>query len=75
MCTFRSRALNQDQMAAVRHIVTNRVGYTPPFVMYGPFGTGKTETLAQATMVLLRERPESRILICAQSNRWDIYSV
>ncbi|XP_025107228.1 helicase with zinc finger domain 2-like isoform X5 [Pomacea canaliculata] len=63
-----SRALNQDQMAAVRHIVTNRVGYTPPFVMYGPFGTGKTETLAQATMVLLRERPESRILICAQSN-------
>lgn len=69
MFVYRSRVLNDVQLAAVRHIVAERTGYTPPFVMYGPFGTGKTETLAQAAMVLLREKPESRILICAQSNR------
>ncbi|KAK7471580.1 hypothetical protein BaRGS_00035778, partial [Batillaria attramentaria] len=65
---IQSRVLNEDQIQAVRHIVAERTGYTPPFVMYGPFGTGKTETLAQAAMVLLREKPQSRILICAQSN-------
>ena len=59
-------------MIAVRHIVVQREGYTPPFIMYGPFGTGKTETLAQATMTLLRERREDcRILICTQSNRYE----
>ena len=65
----RSHILNPDQMEAVRHIVADRTGYTPPFVIYGPFGTGKTETLAQAAMVLLKEKPDARILICAQSNR------
>ncbi|KAL8623914.1 hypothetical protein ACOMHN_054255 [Nucella lapillus] len=63
-----SRNLNTDQMAAVRYIVADRTGYTPPFIMFGPFGTGKTETLAQAVMVLLREKPATKILICAQSN-------
>ena len=57
-------------MEAVKHIVAERTGYTPPFVIYGPFGTGKTETLAQAAMVLLKEKPQTRILICAQSNRY-----
>ncbi|BFZ02836.1 hypothetical protein BsWGS_05875 [Bradybaena similaris] len=65
---IRSNVLNDDQMTAVRHIVTQRDGYTPPFIMYGPFGTGKTETLAQATMSLLKDRPNARILICTQSN-------
>ncbi|KAL3877847.1 hypothetical protein ACJMK2_035491 [Sinanodonta woodiana] len=63
-----SSVLNEDQMKAVRHIVAERSGYTPPFIMYGPFGTGKTETIAQAAMVLLKEQPTSKILICAQSN-------
>ncbi|XP_061191305.1 helicase with zinc finger domain 2-like [Saccostrea echinata] len=63
-----SSVLNPDQLTAVQHIVTERVGYNPPFVIYGPFGTGKTETIAQAVMVLIRERPDSKILICAQSN-------
>ena len=56
-------------MKAVRHIVAERIGYSPPFIMYGPFGTGKTETLAQAAMVLVKESSSARILICAQSNR------
>ncbi|OWF53235.1 helicase with zinc finger domain 2-like [Mizuhopecten yessoensis] len=63
-----SDILNVEQIQAVKHIVAQRSGYTPPFVMYGPFGTGKTETIAQAAMVLLKEKPSARILICAQSN-------
>ena len=56
-------------MKVVRHIVAERVGYTPPLVVYGPFGTGKTETLAQSTMVLVTQRQDARVLICTQSNR------
>ncbi|XP_041367136.1 probable helicase with zinc finger domain [Gigantopelta aegis] len=63
-----SKFLNEDQMKVVQHIVAERVGYSPPFIMYGPFGTGKTETLAQATMMLIKESKSARILICAQSN-------
>jgi superfamily I DNA and RNA helicase len=37
--------------------------------LHGAFGTGKTETIGQASMVLLKERPTAKILICAQSNR------
>ncbi|XP_048248196.1 helicase with zinc finger domain 2-like isoform X1 [Haliotis rufescens] len=71
-----SKILNDDQMAAVKHIVAERTSYTPPFIMFGPFGTGKTETLAQAAMVLLKERKETKILICAQSNSAaDLYIV
>ncbi|XP_052765877.1 helicase with zinc finger domain 2-like isoform X2 [Mya arenaria] len=71
-----SSVLNPDQMAAVRHIVAERTGYTPPFVLFGPFGTGKTETIAQATMVLLKETQNTKILICAQSNSAaDLYIV
>ncbi|XP_046550029.1 LOW QUALITY PROTEIN: helicase with zinc finger domain 2-like [Haliotis rubra] len=71
-----SKILNDDQMAAVKHIVAERTGYTPTFIMFGPFGTGKTETLAQAAMVLLKERKETKILICAQSNSAaDLYIV
>ena len=64
--------MNDDQMKVVRHIVAERQGLSPPLIVYGPFGTGKTETLAQAAMVLLREKPDARILICTQSNRWVI---
>ncbi len=56
-------------MKIVRHIVAERTGYSPPLIVYGPFGTGKTETLAQAAMVLIKERPASKILICTHSNR------
>lgn len=66
---FSSSVLNADQLTAVQHIVTERSEYNPPFVIYGPFGTGKTETIAQAVMVLIKERKDFKILICAQSNR------
>lgn len=69
---FRSDILNEDQMKIVRHVMAERLGYSPPMIIYGPFGTGKTETMAQATMLLMKERPQARILICTHSNRYEI---
>ncbi len=56
-------------MKIVRHVMAERLGYSPPMIIYGPFGTGKTETMAQSSMLLMKERPKSRILICTHSNR------
>ncbi|XP_064619080.1 3'-5' exoribonuclease HELZ2-like [Lineus longissimus] len=69
-----SSKLNATQMKIVSHIVKERHGYTPPMIVYGPFGTGKTETLAQATRTLVENVPLARILICTMSNSAaDVY--
>ncbi|XP_022107369.1 uncharacterized protein LOC110988307 isoform X2 [Acanthaster planci] len=39
-----------------------------PVLLCGPFGTGKTFTLATAVMETLTEQPESKMLICTHSN-------
>ncbi|NWH59870.1 HELZ2 Helicase, partial [Geococcyx californianus] len=45
----------------------------PPLLIYGPFGTGKTFTLAMATIEILKQ-PNSRVLICTHTNSAaDIY--
>ncbi|NXJ89671.1 HELZ2 Helicase, partial [Corythaixoides concolor] len=45
----------------------------PPLLIYGPFGTGKTFTLAMATIEILRQ-PNTRVLICTHTNSAaDIY--
>ncbi|NWW83237.1 HELZ2 Helicase, partial [Climacteris rufus] len=45
----------------------------PPLLIYGPFGTGKTFTLAMATLEILRQ-PNTRVLICTHTNSAaDIY--
>ncbi|NWX22834.1 HELZ2 Helicase, partial [Aegotheles bennettii] len=45
----------------------------PPLLIYGPFGTGKTFTLAMATMEILMQ-PNTRVLICTHTNSAaDIY--
>ncbi|RMB95770.1 hypothetical protein DUI87_27883 [Hirundo rustica rustica] len=45
----------------------------PPLLIYGPFGTGKTFTLAMATLEILRQ-PNARVLICTHTNSAaDIY--
>ena len=41
-----------------------------PFIVYGPFGTGKTLTLAEAAKAaVFSASKDSRILICTHSNR------
>ncbi|XP_013000059.2 3'-5' exoribonuclease HELZ2 isoform X2 [Cavia porcellus] len=45
----------------------------PPLLIYGPFGTGKTYTLAMATLEVVRQ-PHTKVLICTHTNSAaDIY--
>lgn len=59
--------LNSKQKEAVLAITAvSNVGL-PPILLIGPFGTGKTFTLASSIQQLLLQ-PEARILICTHSN-------
>lgn len=61
--------LNEQQRRAVSAIVAPRtVSHVPPVLVVGPFGTGKTFTLAQALLEVVKQEPESRVLVCTQSN-------
>ena len=40
----------------------------PPVLLIGPFGTGKTMTLAE-TMIELLDGDDNRVLVCTHSNR------
>ncbi|XP_005175912.1 probable helicase with zinc finger domain isoform X1 [Musca domestica] len=59
--------LNAKQREAVNAITTTLSIKLPPILLIGPFGTGKTYTLAQAIKQLLTQ-PEAKILICTHSN-------
>ena len=62
--------LNYEQKKAVDAIVMNQYG-TVPYLISGPPGTGKTKTLVEAVLQLLR-RPHDHItphlLVCAPSD-------
>lgn len=58
--------LNQEQRCAVEHIV-NRKKILPPFILFGPAGTGKTSTLVAAISHIVKTTNEF-ILVCAQTN-------
>lgn len=61
--------LNEQQKRAVAAIVAPRtVPNVPPVLVVGPFGTGKTFTLAQALLEVIRRVPDSRVLVCTHSN-------
>ncbi|XP_015917360.2 probable helicase with zinc finger domain isoform X2 [Parasteatoda tepidariorum] len=65
--------LNPKQREAVLAITTPLCAKLPPVLIIGPFGTGKTYTLAQAVKIILDD-PNSRILVCTHSNSAaDIY--
>uniref|UniRef100_A0A1B0CKW5 Putative rna helicase n=1 Tax=Lutzomyia longipalpis TaxID=7200 RepID=A0A1B0CKW5_LUTLO len=59
--------LNTKQKEAVVAITTPVEIPLPPILLIGPFGTGKTYTLAQAIRQLLLQ-PDAKILICTHSN-------
>lgn len=59
--------LNSKQKEAVLTITSPINIRIPPILLIGPFGTGKTYTLAQIIKQLLGQS-EARILICTHSN-------
>jgi hypothetical protein len=59
--------LNSKQREAVLTITSPLNVQLPPILLIGPFGTGKTYTLAQIIKQLLHQS-EARILICTHSN-------
>ncbi|XP_061778836.2 probable helicase with zinc finger domain isoform X2 [Nerophis lumbriciformis] len=59
--------LNAKQKEAILAITTPVSIPLPPVLIIGPYGTGKTFTLAQAVKHILRQ-DSSRVLICTHSN-------
>ncbi|CAH1397953.1 unnamed protein product [Nezara viridula] len=59
--------LNPKQKEAVMAITTPLEVQLPPILIIGPFGTGKTYTLAQGIKEVLKQ-PGSRVLVCTHSN-------
>ncbi|XP_015589991.1 probable helicase with zinc finger domain isoform X2 [Cephus cinctus] len=60
--------LNPKQREAIMIMVAPPEIIIPPVLLLGPFGTGKTFTIAQGLRVVLQENRNSKILLCTQSN-------
>jgi helicase MOV-10 len=58
---------NPEQWQAVSRIV--EASHQPyPFLLFGPPGTGKTTTLAEAILQFVKSKTESKVLVCAPTN-------
>jgi len=60
--------LNEDQMKIVDYVRTKKRHLVAPLVVYGAFGTGKTESLAQSAILLTSCNDDVKLLICTQTN-------
>ncbi|CAK9797315.1 Probable helicase with zinc finger domain [Anthophora plagiata] len=60
--------LNLEQKKALGMITAPMEIPMPPILLLGPFGTGKTFTIAQALRILLTRSTEYKILLCTHSN-------
>ncbi|KIO21003.1 hypothetical protein M407DRAFT_29389 [Tulasnella calospora MUT 4182] len=58
---------NEPQEMAISRILSMAPG-SAPFIIHGPFGTGKTTTLVEAIQQLYARDNDVRILVCAPSN-------
>lgn len=65
-CDLFDAAINYEQAHTVRTICKNDFGVLP-YLISGPPGTGKTKTLVEVAMQLLRTTDVAHILICAPS--------
>ena len=69
--TYMHENLSSEQSVALNQMIAQQTG--PPVLILGPFGSGKTRTMAMAVIDLLNEMKNSqdftkRILICTHSN-------
>ncbi|THH06265.1 hypothetical protein EW146_g9665 [Bondarzewia mesenterica] len=58
---------DEEQLLTVRSIVHLPPG-SIPFIVYGPPGSGKTATLTEAILQLLKQYSDCRVMACAPSN-------
>ncbi|XP_073463467.1 3'-5' exoribonuclease HELZ2 [Aquarana catesbeiana] len=60
---------NSKQKMAISYITERVTGKQPvaPLVIYGPFGTGKTSTMAKAALQVIKQAG-TRVLICTHNN-------
>jgi len=58
--------LNQVQRQAVADIVSP--GHMIPYLISGPPGTGKTKTIVEGALQILKYNKDARVLLCAPSN-------
>ncbi|GAX84128.1 hypothetical protein CEUSTIGMA_g11551.t1 [Chlamydomonas eustigma] len=58
---------NAAQQAAISAVLSPSTSPLPR-VIFGPPGTGKTSTLVEAIIQVLRTQPDARVLACAPSN-------
>ncbi|XP_051986103.1 helicase with zinc finger domain 2-like [Xyrauchen texanus] len=68
-CQSEKGDLNEKQQAAMNFAlgVAENTSSVPPLLIYGPFGTGKTRTLAKMAQALVKQ-PQNKILICTHTN-------
>lgn len=66
--------LNSRQKKAVVLGTADHNVSIPPVLLMGPFGTGKTFTLAQTALEILQQL-DTRILICTHSNRCYVVDI
>ncbi|XP_051996512.1 LOW QUALITY PROTEIN: helicase with zinc finger domain 2 [Xyrauchen texanus] len=68
-CQSDTGDLNAKQQAAINFVlgVTDNACSVPPLLIYGPFGTGKTRTLAKIAQALVKQ-PQNKVLICTHTN-------
>jgi hypothetical protein len=60
-------ALSSQQLQVVQKVINFEYSGSP-FLILGPFGSGKSTTLAECVAQILFYQPTSRILLCAQTN-------
>ncbi|GAA5969919.1 hypothetical protein JCM11641_008085 [Rhodosporidiobolus odoratus] len=65
-CDWVDGSLNEEQKNAVRSILWGRQRL--PLLLHGPPGTGKTKTLVEAVLQVLKSNPDAHILVCGASN-------
>jgi DNA polymerase III delta prime subunit len=63
---FYDQDLNRVQKQAVADIVSP--GHKIPYLISGPPGTGKTKTIVEAALQVIRNDPNAKILLTAPSN-------
>ncbi|OWF48746.1 RNA helicase Mov10l1-like [Mizuhopecten yessoensis] len=65
--SYYNQWLNDQQKAAVTRVLQGQCRPLP-YILFGPPGTGKTMTIVETIIQVLKKMPSSRILACTPSN-------